>query len=310
MSDKRVIKAALLGAGVVGSGVYELAQILAEDIEYKTGAALEIKKVLVRNLNKKREGIAEEILTDNWKDIVEDPEIDIVIELMGGIEPARTYILEAIAAGKQVVTANKDLLAEDGRELLEASDAAGTDLLFEASVGGAIPIIRPLKQSMAGDNITEIMGIVNGTTNYILTKMSEKGMSYEDALRQATELGYAESDPTADVEGYDAGRKIAIMASLAFHSRVTFSQVYTEYVPYKNVMEDYTDEELKQIAEKELQKYLHELEKKGVQIISNSVTISLDAGGGHAKGVLTLNGPIGREVPIRSQQMAWNTGEF
>ena len=199
MSDKRVIKAALLGAGVVGSGVYELAQILAEDIEYKTGAALEIKKVLVRNLNKKREGIAEEILTDNWKDIVEDPEIDIVIELMGGIEPARTYILEAIAAGKQVVTANKDLLAEDGRELLEASDAAGTDLLFEASVGGAIPIIRPLKQSMAGDNITEIMGIVN-----------------------------AESDPTADVEGYDAGRKIAIMASLAFHSRVTFSQVYTE----------------------------------------------------------------------------------
>ena len=228
MSDKRVIKAALLGAGVVGSGVYELAQILAEDIEYKTGAALEIKKVLVRNLNKKREGIAEEILTDNWKDIVEDPEIDILIELMGGIEPARTYILEAIAAGKQVVTANKDLLAEDGRELLEASDAAGTDLLFEASVGGAIPIIRPLKQSMAGDNITEIMGIVNGTTNYILTKMSEKGMSYEDALRQATELGYAESDPTADVEGYDAGRKIAIMASLAFHSRVTFSQVYTE----------------------------------------------------------------------------------
>ena len=179
MSDKRVIKAALLGAGVVGSGVYELAQILAEDIEYKTGAALEIKKVLVRNLNKKREGIAEEILTDNWKDIVEDHEIDIVIELMGGIEPARTYILEAIAAGKQVVTANKDLLAEDGRELLEASDAAGTDLLFEASVGGAIPIIRPLKQSMAGDNITEIMGIVNGTTNYILTKMSEKGMSYE-----------------------------------------------------------------------------------------------------------------------------------
>lgn len=228
MSDKRVIKAALLGAGVVGSGVYALAQILAEDIEYKTGAALEIKKVLVRNLNKKREGIAEEILTDNWKDIVEDPEIDIVIELMGGIEPARTYILEAIAAGKQVVTANKDLLAEDGRELLEASDAAGTDLLFEASVGGAIPIIRPLKQSMAGDNITEIMGIVNGTTNYILTKMSEKGMSYEDALRQATELGYAESDPTADVEGYDACRKIAILTSLVCGKTVDFEEIHTE----------------------------------------------------------------------------------
>ena len=228
MSTTRVIKAALLGAGVVGSGVYELAHILEADMEHKTGARLEINKVLVRNINKKREGIDSSVLTDNWKEIVDDPEIEIIIELMGGIEPARTYILEAIAAGKQVVTANKDLLAENGRELMEASDKAKADLLFEASVGGAIPIIRPLKQSMAGDNITEIMGIVNGTTNYILTKMSEKGMSYEDALRQATELGYAESDPTADVEGYDAGRKIAIMASLAFHSRVTFSQVYTE----------------------------------------------------------------------------------
>lgn len=228
MADTRVIQAALLGAGVVGSGVYEQTQNLEKEMEKKTGAELKIKKVLVKNMKKERPGIEQTVLTDQWKDIIEDPEIEIIIEVMGGIEPAKTYITEAIKAGKQVITANKDLLAEHGEELTELSVAAGTDLLFEASVAGAIPIIRPLRQSMAGDQITEIMGIVNGTTNYILTKMSEKGMSYEAALAQATELGYAETDPTADVEGYDAGRKIAIMASLAFHSRVVFSQVYTE----------------------------------------------------------------------------------
>lgn len=228
MGDTKVIKAALLGAGVVGSGVYEQTKNLEKDMAHKTGAELVIKKVLVKNINKERPGFDKNVLTDSWKEIIEDPEIEIVIEVMGGIEPAKTYVTEAIKAGKQVVTANKDLLAEYGEELTQASVLAGTDLLFEASVGGAIPIIRPLRQSMVGDDITEIMGIVNGTTNYILTKMSEKGMSYDEALRQATELGYAETDPTADVEGYDAGRKIAIMASLAFHSRVTFSQVYTE----------------------------------------------------------------------------------
>lgn len=228
MKKERSIKAALLGIGVVGGGVYEQTKILAHDMYEKTGATLEIKKVLVRNLNKKRPGIDENVLTDNWNEILSDPEIEIIIETMGGIEPAKTYILEAIRAGKQVVTANKDLLAECGEELSQASLEAGTDLLFEASVGGAIPIIRPLRQSMVGDELTEVIGIVNGTTNYILTKMSETGMSYSDALAKATELGYAEPDPTADVEGYDAGRKIAIMASLAFHSRVTFSQVYTE----------------------------------------------------------------------------------
>lgn len=224
----KIIKAAMLGIGTIGGGVYKLAQSMSEDLLNKSGARLEISKVLVRNLKKDRPGIDRSILTDQWSDIINDPEIEIVIELMGGLEPARTYVLEALAAGKQVITANKDLLAEHGREVMEASDQSGCDLQFEAAVGGAIPIIRPLKQSMAGNHINEVMGIVNGTTNYILTKMSEKGMSYEDALAEATKLGYAEPDPTADVEGYDAGRKIAIMASLAFNSRVTFSQVYTE----------------------------------------------------------------------------------
>jgi len=226
--ENKVIKAALLGAGVVGGGVYEQTAKLAHDMKEKTGADLVIKKVLVKSLGKKRPGIDESVLTDNWKEIIEDPEIDIIIETMGGLEPARTYILEAIAAGKQVVTANKDLLAQYGEELTQAAAEAGTDLLFEAAVAGAIPIIRPLRQSMVGDELTEIIGIVNGTTNYILTKMSEKGMSYREALAEATELGFAEPDPTSDVEGYDAGRKIAIMASLGFHSRVVFDDVYTE----------------------------------------------------------------------------------
>lgn len=227
-NGNKIINAAILGAGTVGSGVYKLAQDMQEEFQAKTGAKLHIKKVLVRNLNKERPGIVKEVLTDNWQEIVTDQEIDIVIELMGGIEPAKTYVLEALAAGKQVVTANKDLLAEHGEEVMSAAEAAGADLEFEAAVAGAIPIIRPLKQSMAGNRIREVMGIVNGTTNYILTKMSEKGMDYAQALAEATELGYAEADPTADVEGYDAGRKIAIMASIAFNSRVTFSQVYTE----------------------------------------------------------------------------------
>lgn len=224
----RKIYAAILGAGTVGTGVYKLCQSMKEDVVSKTGAELVIKKVLVRNLAKDRDPIDRQLLTDNWKDIIEDKEIEIIIELMGGIEPARQYILEALNAGKQVVTANKDLLAECGEEIMGTADRMHADLQFEAAVAGAIPIIRPLKQSMAGNNITEIIGIVNGTTNYILTKMTESGMNYKDALAKATELGYAEADPTADVEGYDAGRKMAIMSSIAFNSRVTFNQVYTE----------------------------------------------------------------------------------
>ena len=223
----RKIYAAILGAGTVGTGVYKLCQSMKDDVISKTGAELVVKKVLVRNLDKDRDPIDRELLTDNWKDIIEDKDIEIVIELMGGTTPAKQYILEALEAGKQVVTANKDLLAEHGEEVMGMADKMHADLQFEA-VAGAIPIIRPLKQSMAGNNITEIIGIVNGTTNYILTKMTESGMNYKDALAKATELGYAEADPTADVEGYDAGRKMAIMSSIAFNSRVTFNQVYTE----------------------------------------------------------------------------------
>jgi homoserine dehydrogenase len=227
-NGKKEIYAAILGAGTVGTGVYKLAKMIGDEIPQKTGANLVIKKVLVRNLDRQRPEIDREVLTDNWQEIINDKEIDIVIELMGGIEPAKTYILEALKAGKQVVTANKDLLAEHGKELMTQAENVNADLNFEAAVAGAIPIIRPLKQGMAGNHLTEVMGIVNGTTNYILTQMTEKGMGYEEALAKATELGYAEADPTADVEGFDAGRKIAIMASIAFNSRVTFSQVYTE----------------------------------------------------------------------------------
>ena len=227
MSEK-VIYAAILGAGTVGMGTYKLCQAMEDEIKHKTGARLVIKKILVRNISKKRDGIPEELLTDDWADIITDDQISIIVELMGGIHPAKDYVLDALKAGKQVVTANKDLIAECGEEVGNAANEAGADLQFEAAVAGAIPIIRPLKQSMAGNHITEIMGIVNGTTNYILTKMTESGMDYAEALAKATELGYAEADPTADVEGYDAGRKIAIMASIAFNSRVTFADVYTE----------------------------------------------------------------------------------
>lgn len=228
MEQLRTIHAALLGIGTVGGGVYKLAEELAEDIVKKTGAALKIDKILVRDKNKKRDGVPQELLTDDWKEIIGDERIEVIIEVMGGIHPALAYIEEALRAGKQVVTANKDLLAEHGAELFAAAEEGKCDLQFEAAVAGAIPIIRPLRQSLAASQLTEVMGIVNGTTNYILTRMTEEGMDYREALKLATDLGYAEPDPTSDVEGYDAGRKLAIMASIAFNSRVTFSQVYTE----------------------------------------------------------------------------------
>lgn len=227
MNTKK-IKVALLGVGTVGTGVYKLIQRRADVMVRTIGAEMEVSKILVHNLNKQREGIDASLLTDNWQEIVNDPEIQIIVEVMGGIEPARTMILEALHAGKHVVTANKDLLAAHGKELLDAAEEKHCDLLFEAAVAGGIPIIRPLKQCLAGNEINEVIGIVNGTTNYILTKMFEENMSFEEALAKATELGYAEADPTADVEGLDAGRKVAIMASIAFHSRVIFDDVYTE----------------------------------------------------------------------------------
>lgn len=222
------IRIALLGLGTVGSGVYKLIERRAQEMPQIAGAPIEISHILVRNTAKERPGVDASLLTDNWSDIVNDPEVSIVVELMGGMEPAHTYIAEALKAGKNVVTANKDLIAMHGGDLLELAAEHQCDLQFEASVAGAIPIIRPLKQCLAGNEISEIMGIVNGTTNYILTRMTQDNMEFADALAMATELGYAEADPTADIEGYDAGRKVAIMASIAFHSRVTFDNVYTE----------------------------------------------------------------------------------
>ena len=223
------VQIALLGLGTVGTGVYKVLKAQKEEISHKVGTEIQLKKILVRNTKKAAEKLDDpSVLTTEWKSILEDPEISVVVEVMGGIEPARSYILDALHAGKSVVTANKDLLASHGKELMDAAADAKADLLFEASVAGGIPIIRPLKECLAGNQISEVMGIVNGTTNFILTKMAEEGMEFQEALALATELGYAEADPTADIEGLDAARKMAILASIAFHSRVTFADVYTE----------------------------------------------------------------------------------
>ena len=232
--NENVIKAALLGFGTVGTGVYKVLKNQEKEMSAKIGCKVEIKKILVRNIEKvasrKRSCYSTEasLLTSQWDEIINDPEIEIVIELMGGINPAKEYILSALKAGKHVVSANKDLIAVHGHELLDAAHESKVDFLFEAAVAGGIPIIRPLKQCLAGNHMTEVMGIVNGTTNFILTKMTQEGMEFKDALALATELGYAEADPTADIEGLDAGRKVAILASVAFNSRVVFNDVYTE----------------------------------------------------------------------------------
>lgn len=227
--EKKVINVALLGLGTVGTGVYKVLNNQKEEMISKLGSQIQIRKILVRNLEKAAGKVEDaSVLTNNWDEIVKDPKIDLVIELIGGIEPARTYILDALQAGKHVVSANKDLIAVHGKELLDAAQAHQVDFLFEAAVAGGIPIIRPLKQCLTGNHLTEAMGIVNGTTNFILTKMAQEGMEFQDALALATKLGYAEADPTADIEGLDAGRKVAILASVAFHSRVVFDDVYIE----------------------------------------------------------------------------------
>ena len=227
--EEKVIKAALLGLGTVGTGVYKVLKGQEEEMTTKIGCKVKIRKILVRNLEKAAAKVDDPaMLTNSWEEIKQDPSIDIVIELIGGIEPARTYILDALHAGKHVVTANKDLIAVHGKELLDAAKASHVDLLFEAAVAGGIPIIRPLKQCLAGNHMSEVMGIVNGTTNFILTKMSQDNMEFKDALALAAKLGYAEADPTADVEGYDACRKIAILTSLVCGKTVDFEEIHTE----------------------------------------------------------------------------------
>ena len=218
----------MLGCGVVGSQIARLLVENKSDLTSRAGANLELVKVAVKNINTKREGISSSLLTDDAKSVVNDPEIDLIIEVIGGISPAKELILAAIKNGKSVVTANKALLAQAGAELYTAADNANVDLYYEAAVAGAIPILRPLRESLVGDQVHRIMGIVNGTTNYILTKMDESGTAFDDALKQAQSLGFAEADPTADVEAIDAASKAAILAGLAFHSRVSDSDVYRE----------------------------------------------------------------------------------
>jgi homoserine dehydrogenase len=223
------IRVGLLGCGNVGGALVRLLVEGGDDIEARTGVRIELAAVAVRSTTRERPyPVPPGVLTRDAASVVADPSIDVVVEVIGGIEPARSLILEAMKAGKPVVTANKELLANVGSELFEVAASAGVDLLFEASVGGGIPLIRPLRESLAGERITRLTGIVNGTTNYILSRMTEAGASYTDALAEAQGLGYAERDPTADVDGFDAASKAAILASVAFGVRVVAGDVYRE----------------------------------------------------------------------------------
>ena len=228
MSAHKNIYIGMLGCGVVGSQVAALLEKNNAELSTRAGAKLILKKIAVRDIKAAREGINQSLFTTDAQSVIDDAEIDIIIEVMGGIDPARELVLAAIKNSKSVITANKALLASHGADLFTAADNKGVDLYYEAAVAGAIPIIRPMRESLVGDQITRVMGIVNGTTNYILTKMDEEGRAFADVLKEAQSLGYAEADPTADVEGIDAASKAAIIAGLAFHSRVSVDDVYRE----------------------------------------------------------------------------------
>lgn len=225
---EKSIKIAMLGSGTVGTGVARVLRENGHEISARVGAPIELKRVLVRDTGKHRPQLEGLAVTDRVEDILGDEEISIVVEVMGGIHPAREYMLRAMDAGKSVVTANKDVVAQFGKDMFDMAEKQDVDFLFEASVGGGIPIITPLKQCLTANKITEIMGIVNGTTNYMLTKMAECGAEYEEVLKEAQEKGYAEADPSADVDGLDAARKAAILASLAFNTRVRLADVSVE----------------------------------------------------------------------------------
>ena len=224
-----VIGVGLLGCGIVGSAVTRILEAHGAEISERIGASIEVKKVAVRNLGKERDvPVPKELFTAEPAEVVADPDIQILIEVMGGIEPARTLMLDAMRAGKHVVSANKELIATLGRDLFDEAERSRVDFYFEASVAGGVPIIRPLKESLAGERIDRVMGIVNGTTNYILTRMTEDGMEFDQALAEAERLGYSELDPTADIEGFDAAAKLSILSSIAFNARVVAGDVYRE----------------------------------------------------------------------------------
>ncbi|MBQ1092414.1 homoserine dehydrogenase [Streptomyces sp. B93] len=228
MMRTRPLKVALLGCGVVGSEVARIMTTHADDLAARIGAPVELAGVAVRRPGKVREGIPAELITTDATALVKRGDIDVVVEVIGGIEPARTLITTAFAHGASVVSANKALLAQEGADLHAAAEQHGRDLYYEAAVAGAIPLIRPLRESLAGDKVNRVLGIVNGTTNFILDKMDSTGAGYQEALDEATALGYAEADPTADVEGFDAAAKAAILAGIAFHTRVRLDDVYRE----------------------------------------------------------------------------------
>lgn len=227
--DSSPVRIGVLGCGTVGGSLVKLIQDDADTIASRTGVRLEVTRVAVRNLSAERSvELADGVLTRDAHGLVNDPDIDLVVETIGGIEPARQLLIDALKGGKPVVTANKELVANVGAELFEAAAAGGVDLMFEAAVAGGIPLIRVLRESLVGERITRAMGIVNGTTNFILTKMTEEGADYGEVLAEAQSLGYAEADPTADVEGHDAGAKAAILATIAFGARVVAGDVYQE----------------------------------------------------------------------------------
>ncbi|MEO7556900.1 MAG: homoserine dehydrogenase, partial [Acidimicrobiales bacterium] len=224
-----LVRVGVLGCGNVGAALVGLLGEQGDEIEARTGLRLRVTRVAVRSLSRERPvALADGVLSTDAAAVATDPEVDVVVELIGGIEPARSLIQSALDAGKPVITGNKELLANAGAALFAAAERAGVDLLFEAAVAGGIPIIRPLRESLVGERIRRVMGIVNGTTNFILTKMTEEGADYGAALAEAQSLGYAERDPTADVEGYDAGAKVAIIASIAFGAEVVAGDVYHE----------------------------------------------------------------------------------
>jgi homoserine dehydrogenase len=224
----KTLKVALLGCGVVGTQVARLLREEAAELAARSGAQLEIAGIAVRRLSHPRPGIDRDLLTTDAMGLATRPDVDIVVEVIGGIEPAHSLIMAAMERGKSVVSANKALLAEHGEQIHRVSRDYGADLYYEAAVAGAIPILRPLRESLAGDTVHRVMGIVNGTTNFILDRMDSSGADFSESLEEAQALGYAEPDPTADVEGFDAAAKAAIVASLAFHTRVTASDVYRE----------------------------------------------------------------------------------
>jgi homoserine dehydrogenase len=221
------VNVAMLGCGVVGSQVVRLLRDQADDLAARIGAPLELVGVAVRRPNRHPD-VPAELLTTDAAGLVARDDVDIVVEVIGGIEPVRTWLLEALRSGKSVVSANKALLAEDGATLYDAAATAQVDLYYEAAVAGAIPLLRPLRESLAGDRISRVIGIVNGTTNFILSRMDATGSGFDEALAEATALGYAEADPTADIDGFDAAAKAAILGGLAFHTRVNAGDVYRE----------------------------------------------------------------------------------